>query len=101
MADDSIAPAEAPPGIYDERGQPRFFADPSVDRLVSVMLEMASALWVLTERVETIERVAAAKGYVTLEELRFHAPPASESAEREAARTQFVHQVLGPLREAQ
>ena len=47
----------------------------------------------------TIERLAAAKGCVTLDEIRTYSPDPAETAEREAARDRYVQSVLGPLRE--
>ena len=98
-SDDIPTPDQAPPGIYDDSGRPRFFSDPAIDRLISVVLQLSSEVWVLAERLETIERLAAAKGCVTLDEIRTYSPDPAETAEREAARDRYVQSVLGPLRE--
>jgi hypothetical protein len=97
--DEIIQPDQAPPGIYDESGRPRFFSDPAVDRLVSVVLQLTSEVWVLTERLENLERLAERKGCLTADEIRKYAPDPAEAAARDAARDRFVHAVLGPLRE--
>jgi hypothetical protein len=99
-ADDEITvPDQAPPGIYDESGRPRFFADAAIDRLVSVVLQLTSEVWVLTERLENLEQLAEAKGHVTLYELKTHKPDPQQEKARDAERDRFVHSVLGPLRE--
>ena len=98
--DDGITvPDQAPPGIYDESGRPRFFNDAAVDRLVSVILQLSSEVWVLTERLETLEELAQAKGQLSFDEIRNYVPDAAGTARREAARDRFVQSVLGPLRE--
>ncbi len=98
--DDEIAiPDQAPPGIYDESGRPRFFADPAVDRLVSVVLQLTSEVWVLTERLDNLEQLAQRKGQLTYDEIKNYAPEPDESRRRDAERDRFVHDVLGPLRE--
>lgn len=100
QADDEITvPDQAPPGIYDESGRPRFFNDAAVDRLVSVVLQLTSEVWVLTERLQTLEDLAQAKGHLTLDEIRNHKPDIAAMAQREADRDRFVQSVLGPLRE--
>jgi hypothetical protein len=97
--DDIAVPDQAPPGIYDESGRPRFFSDPAVDRLVSVILQLTSEVWVLAERLETLEDLAQEKGQLTFEEIRNYRPDAAGTARREADRDRFVQSVLGPLRE--
>lgn len=67
--------------------------------LMAAMLELGRELWTLTERVRTIEAVAARNGYVTLDELRNYAPDLEEAAERDEARNEFFRRLLGPLRE--
>jgi hypothetical protein len=100
-SDDSeiTVPDQAPPGIYDESGRPRFFSDPAVDRLVSVVLQLTSEVWVLTERLENLEQLAEAKGHVTLDELKSYKPDPEQEKARDAERDRFVRSVLGPLRE--
>jgi hypothetical protein len=99
--DDEIAvPDQAPPGIYDEAGRPRFFADPGLDRLVSVVLQLTSEVWVLAERLDNLEQLASRSGFVTYDQIKSYAPDVQETARRDAERDRFVQSVLGPLREA-
>ena len=99
MPDDTLKPDQAPPGIYDEGGRPRFFADSAVDRLVSVILQLTSEVWVLTERLANLEQLAQRKGHLTVEEIRSFKPDLAETQARDVARDRFVRSVLGPLRE--
>lgn len=85
--------------MYDEAGRPRFYADPGVDRFAAVLMRLASELWVARERIDTLERVAAAKGVILAEEIDAYAPDAAAAALREAARAAFIRTVFDPLRE--
>jgi hypothetical protein len=98
-ATDIIAPDQAPPGIYDDSGRPVFFSDPAVDRLVSVVLQLTSEVWVLAERLDNLELLAAGKGFVTHDEIKTYRPAPEQETRRDAERDRFVQSVLGPLRE--
>jgi hypothetical protein len=100
QTDDEIPiPDQTPSGIYDESGRPRFFSDGAVDRLVSVILQLTSEVWVLAERLENIEQLAQQKGHLTHEEIKNYTPGPEESRARDSERDRFVQSVLGPLRE--
>ena len=62
-------PDDTPPGLYDETGKARFFADPAMDRFVAVVMNMAQ------------------------EEARGAAP-----ADRDARLKDFMTRVFAPLR---
>ena len=95
----SPIPEDAPRAMYGQDGQPQFFQDPAMDRFVGVLLRLAQELWVLSERVDAIERVAQAKGVVTEAELRALAGDPAATAARDDALGKFVKRTLGALRE--
>ena len=100
--DDEIAvPDQAPPGIYDDAGRPRFFAEAGLDRLVSVVLQLTSEVWVLAERLDNLEQLASRSGFVTYDQIKSYVPDAADTARRDVERDRFVQSVLGPLREVQ
>ncbi len=70
-------PEDAPKGIYGPDGEPIFFSEPGVDRMMAVIMNLASELWVLTEA----------------------GLPAD--ADRDAAAKAFIDRVFAPLREPQ
>jgi hypothetical protein len=80
---DTPRPDDTPPGLYDETGNARFFADPAMDRFVAVVMNMAQEMWVQEERLLALEE---AKG----------APP----ADRDARLKDFMTRVFAPLRGA-
>ncbi len=95
----SAIPADAPRGYYGPDGQPQFFADPAMDRFSAVLVRLVQEVWVLTERVDAIERVAAAKGGVTSAEVAALLADPAVGAAREVALAEFISRTLGPLRE--
>jgi hypothetical protein len=59
-------PDDAPKGIYGPDGEPIFFSEPGVDRMMAVIMNLASELWVMTEAglPEGADRDAAAKAFI-------------------------------------
>jgi len=100
MAEEALKPADAPEAIYGADGRPTFFQDPAMDRFVAVLLNLASELWVQTERVTTLSDFIIAKGLATPKALEAVAIASEDHPEREAALQAFMHRVFAPLREA-
>jgi len=97
--DVSVIPEPAARGYYGPDGQPQFFADPAMDRFVSVVVKLTQELWVVTERLDGLERAVLAKGVLSREELEAVARDATVGAERDAALGAYVHRTLAALRE--
>jgi hypothetical protein len=97
--DVSVIPEPAARGYYGPDGQPQFFADPAMDRFVSVVVKLTQELWVVTERLDGLERAVLAKGVLSREELEAVARDATVGAERDAALSAYVHRTLAALRE--
>jgi hypothetical protein len=70
-----LRPEDAPKGIYGPDGEPIFFAEPGVDRMMAVIMNLASELWVMRER------------------------NMEDSADKDAAAKVFIDRVFAPLRE--
>jgi len=68
-----------------------------MDRFVAVLLNLASELWVQTERVETLTHLLDRHG-ITSAEARA-AIALDEDSAREVALRDFVTRLLAPLRE--
>lgn len=66
MSDAPARPEDAPKGIYGPDGEPIFFSEPGVDRMMAVIMNLASELWVATERSlpAEVDRDAEAKAYI-------------------------------------
>jgi hypothetical protein len=76
-------PDDTPPGLYDDAGNARFFADPAMDRFVAVVMNMAQEMWVQEERLLALEE---AKG--------------ATPVDREAHLQAFLTRVFAPIRNA-
>ncbi|MEL7188642.1 MAG: hypothetical protein AAGK17_03740 [Pseudomonadota bacterium] len=81
--DTPLRPADAPPNLYDDQGNPRFFADPGMDRFVAVMMNLAQEVWVQEERLLALEEEKT-----------------GNSVDREAKVKEFIDRVFAPIREA-
>jgi hypothetical protein len=79
--------------------RPQFFDDRAVDQLHGMVMAMATEMAVLYERVDTMERVAAAKGVMLRDELEKYVPDAQVQAAREEWRQQFLRRMFYLYRE--
>lgn len=89
---------EASPGVTlprDSKGKrPGFFDDPSLDQMMTFLLELMAETSALRDRVDTIERLIEEHGQVTRADIEgYRAPPAIE-AERTEWRKGFIERVL-------
>lgn len=77
------------------RGErPYFFDDPSVDKVVAMVMGLAGEVAVARDRLDTLERLLERKGLVKLSEIELYAPSPGVMAERAAWRETFLSEVL-------
>jgi hypothetical protein len=95
----SIVPEATARGYYGPDGQPQFFSDPAMDRFVSVLVKLTQELWVVSERLDGLERAVLAKGTLSRDDLDAVARDPAANAERDAALGAYVHRTLAALRE--
>ena len=82
--------------------RPRFFDDDSGDTLLAMNVALLTELMVTRERLDTLERLVAAKGLVTREEIERYEPDAAAEQEREQIReTISRHAFYLPLQQAE
>ncbi|MBM3516037.1 MAG: hypothetical protein FJX59_20330 [Alphaproteobacteria bacterium] len=77
--------------------QPHFFDDPNIDRLMTMIMNMAAEISVLRERLDTHEQVAAQKGAFTPTDLEAYQPTDAVADAREAWRKKFIERLLKPV----
>ncbi len=94
-----LRPSDAPSSIYGADGRPVFFQDPAIDRFVAVLLNLASELWVQTERVSSLKAFIVDKGVGSVEDIDAVAAASEDDPKREAELKDFLERVLTPLRE--
>ena len=78
--------------------RPVFASDPQIDKLVSMIAALAGELSVVRERLDTIERLAEAKGVLTTADIEGFEADERIDAEREQWRAAFLDRVLWTLR---
>jgi hypothetical protein len=79
--------------------RPEFSSDPQVDKLVSIVMSLAAEVSVLRERMDTMERLGAARGAFTTAEIDAFDVTPEIDAEREKWRAAFLDRVLWAMRE--
>lgn len=82
----------------DAKGRrPAFFTEDGVDQLVTMVLELATELWVLRERVFVIEAVADRHGLPLTAEVETYALSQAERAKLESMRGVMMNQLFRTL----
>ena len=77
------------------RGErPEYFADPAVDKVLSITLALAGEVVVLRERLDTLERLLAAGDPVSGSDIDDYQPDRSVREARDAWREDFFKAVL-------
>lgn len=79
--------------------RPEFARDPQVDKLVSIVMNLAGEVSVLRERMDTIERMADAKGLFSTADIDAFEVTPEIDAERETARAAYLDRVLWVMRD--
>ncbi len=77
--------------------RPSFFGESAVDQIVTMMLEMMAELWVVKERVYTLEKVLGEAGIAVKEQIESCELSEDEVAELEGARRKFVETIMRSL----
>ena len=77
------------------RGErPYFFDDPTVDKVVSMVMGLAGEVAVARDRLDTIERLLETKGLLKRAEIEAYEPTAVVMAERAAWCESFLGEIL-------
>jgi hypothetical protein len=85
---------------YGVKGkQIRFFDAQGIDELVSISMTLAQELWVVKERLATVEAAAAKKGVVLADEVEGFAFTPEQRAALEAEKKAFIDRIFFTLRE--
>lgn len=74
--------------------RPTFFDDPVNDRIMAMMMSMITEMWVMRERLDTVEALAERKGVFLEEEIEKFEPDPGRAEERERMRQELLDRVL-------
>lgn len=79
--------------------RPTFFDDPVNDRIISMMTSMITEMWVMRERLDTVEALSAQKGVFLEEEIENFEPDPERAEARERMRQELLDRVFYIFRE--
>jgi hypothetical protein len=79
--------------------RPTFFKDPSVDHLMTMVLELSTELSVVYSRVDTLERVLEEAKLLDRSRLEAYQPDEKAEAERAEWRTLFLDRLFRTILE--
>lgn len=74
--------------------RPVFFDDPSIDQMMTFLIELTTEVAVLRERLDTVERLLDAGVPVTRQAIEAYQPQAAVDAERNAWRDAYLKRVF-------
>jgi hypothetical protein len=77
--------------------RPRFFPTAGMDEMVSMIIELTAEVWVLRNRLQILEKVAAEQGLELSSRIEAYVPSAAEAEQFAAARQQMIANVLRSL----
>jgi hypothetical protein len=91
--------AESPKVKRRAKGaRPYFFDDPSVDKVLAIVMALAGEVSVLRDRLDTVVRLVERKGVLSADDLETFLPDAPLRAERDAWRDEFLNRILRIVR---
>jgi hypothetical protein len=86
------------PSLDQIKGRnPHFFDDPNIDRLLTMVMELASEVSVMRDRLDTHERLAALHGIYAEKDVEGYRPSEEEAKVRQEWRSRFLDRILKAL----
>ena len=79
---------------YSKGKRPGFYADPAMDEAMSMIMVLSSEFFVMRERLDTFEAIAAEKGVMLSEEIESFEPSQELAEEREARKQEFLDRLF-------
>jgi hypothetical protein len=70
--------------------RPTFFADPAIDKVLAISLQLSSEVWALRERLAAVEAIARARGVVLDGEVDRHEFAPDDAARLDSMRKEFI-----------
>ncbi|MGH8248902.1 MAG: hypothetical protein ACREUU_21040 [Gammaproteobacteria bacterium] len=73
--------------------RPYFFEDPSVDKLLTMLMALAGEVSVMRDRLDTVERLAQERGLFKQKDIESYQPSDEVLAARAARREEFLSEI--------
>ncbi|HBB32199.1 MAG TPA: hypothetical protein DDZ80_28200 [Cyanobacteria bacterium UBA8803] len=80
--------------IKSKGKRPYFFDDPAVERVLNITMAVAMEHAVTRERLDTIERLLAAKGILSQAEIDAYEPDRTAAEQRQQWQAQYIARIL-------
>jgi hypothetical protein len=74
--------------------RPQFFDDPAIDQIMTFLLELATEVSVVYDRLDTVERLLDEKGTISRADIEAYRPNDAIEAERMARRDAYLKRVF-------
>ncbi len=81
-------------GAKAKGARPKYFEDPAIDRLLSIVMALAGEVAVVKERLDTVERLLDAKGSISRADIEAYAPDREAGHERGLMHREFAARIL-------
>ena len=81
-------------GARAKGARPKYFEDPAVDRLLSIVMALAGEVSVVKERLDTVERLLDAHGSISRADIEAYEPDAASGRERGLATRELIARIL-------
>lgn len=79
--------------------RPAYFDDPAIDRLLSILMAVAGELAVTRERLDTLERLLEASGYLDRQAIETYRPDRETGLARNRLQREYVARILRGLQQ--
>lgn len=80
--------------------RPVYLDNTDNDKLLAIVMALAGEVSVLRERLDTIEKLAVAKGIISPDEIENYQPDAKVNEEREQWRADYITRILRVLQDS-
>lgn len=78
--------------------RPAYFADPQNEEIYSILLALVGEVSVMRQRLDTVERLLAANGTLSLADIEAYVPTGDAAAERSDMTREYILRVMrGPM----
>jgi hypothetical protein len=74
--------------------RPHFFDSPETDQMMTFIIELTTEVSVLSERLNTVERLLDARGTISREDIERYQPDVEAEAERIQSRKALIERVF-------
>ncbi len=81
-------------GAKPKGKRPEYFADPAIDRMLSILMAVVGEVSVLKERLDTVERLLEKNGSISRADIDAFKPDRDEAYERALMTKEYVARVM-------